>query len=114
MKQIGLHICPFAIALIALCMSTDAATAVPEDKPYTFEDVPAAASMLFTSDVIPAAPDDVHALKMISQALEMIWQVSHKTRCRGRHYRIDDAVGTTDDVADTPDVVSGSSELRGR
>ncbi len=57
--------------LLALQASIKAATATaaPEDRPCAFEDVLAAASMSFTSDVIPAAPDDVHALKMISQEL---------------------------------------------
>ncbi len=67
--------------------SVNTATASPDYRPCTCEDVPAAASISFTSDVIPPAPDDVestlddvHAQKMISQALEMTWKVSHKTR----------------------------------
>jgi hypothetical protein len=68
--------------LSALQASINAATAraSPDYSPCTCEDVPAAASISFTSDVIPTAPDDVLALKMISQALEMTWQVSQKTR----------------------------------
>jgi hypothetical protein len=94
-KEIGLHSarglhfhpylcwrvnrCTFISALQA-SINAPTARASPDYRPCTCEDVPAAGSMSFTSEVIPAPPDDVHALKMISQALEMTWQVSQKTR----------------------------------
>jgi hypothetical protein len=130
-KQIGLHL-PSTLTLVALSMLTDAhlalqasinaptaGTASPDYRPCTCEDVLAAASMSFTSEVIPAAPDDVHALKMISQALEMTWQVSRRPDdvtwqalgmlCQALQIYVE---GTPDDVAGTPDVVSGTLDLR--
>ncbi len=80
LTSVGVPADVLVISALQASINAPTARASPDYRPCTCEHVLAAASMSFTSDVIPAAPDDVHALKMISQALEMTWQVSHKTR----------------------------------